>query len=98
MCDPGIAAKRIWHHNDSQGQILALTFSEKSFKPLKLFPFRPAAGGGITSTPDLHQHEGERVFQELPSSKHGTCKTVKARFWLGLSGKSSETFWMVHFR
>ena len=36
--------ERIWHIQDSQGQILALALRHKSFKPSKLFPLRSEAG------------------------------------------------------
>ena len=38
--DRQAAVKRIWHISDSQDQILALAFSEKSSKHFKLFPLR----------------------------------------------------------
>ena len=37
--------------------------------------------------PRPEQHPGLDIQKPL-SSEYGTCKTVKARFWLWLSGKS----------
>jgi len=34
------AIKRIWHMQNSHGQILALDFREKSLKPFELLPLR----------------------------------------------------------
>jgi len=41
--DGKTAVERMWHIPDSQGQILALYFRQKSLKSYKLFPPRSAA-------------------------------------------------------
>ena len=50
----GSVVERIWHIQDSQGQILASTFKIKSLKPVKVFPLRAEAGKGWVSQRLVH--------------------------------------------
>ena len=62
------AVERIWHIQDSQGQILALALRLKSLKLYKVFPFRvdedravdAAERGGEFEEPWLEREEGLR--------------------------------------
>ena len=47
---PTSLAARMWHTLDSQGQILALAFRERPFKPCRLFSFLPAAADPSNQT------------------------------------------------
>jgi len=42
-CESRAAVERIWHTQDSKGQIMVLAFRQKSLKPFKLFPLDPEA-------------------------------------------------------
>jgi len=55
LCRPA-AVKKIWHLQDSQGQILALAFRRKCLKSFEMFPVRSVA--------DL---EGSNFFTEMCS-------------------------------
>ena len=61
------AVERIWHTQDSHGQVLALTFRRKSLKRVKLFPLgsdvRP---WGVASDP-------------APDQKSTCLRTIKLR-------------------
>jgi len=40
MGEVPLCMSRIWHIEDNQGQVRALTFGQKFLKPFKVFPLR----------------------------------------------------------
>ena len=62
------AVERMWHIQDSQGQILALPFRFKSVKPFKVFPLRSKAERGVKGG----GHDDGPCLQKEPVS-HTLC-------------------------
>jgi len=58
------AVERIWHLEDSQGQILAVNSKSKSMKSLKLFTFRSEAALPERSQPNLTESVHNVVLQK----------------------------------
>ena len=71
------AVERIWHTKNSQSQVLALTFREKYFKPLKMFPLRSEAEG----------HVSERISHLPHRVRTNPCRGVRHRHRRTLSTK-----------
>ena len=59
------AVERIWHIWDSQGQILALAFRQKSFKRFKLFPLRPTAAWKLRAESPSGHGSGDTTTCEV---------------------------------
>ena len=101
---PPPAVECMWHRNDSHGQIMAFAFRQNS---LTLFEAVPSLLGASRHSPTRLNREKRtelfalgRCFPTLShkyhppplSSECGTDKTVKARSWPWLSGKTPESF------
>ena len=72
-----MAVERTRHKQESQGQILALTFSSKSLKPFKLFPLgSDVAGVPQTLYPAFDTiHPAPSSLQPPPSTHHPIPQT-----------------------
>ena len=61
----GTAVERRWHIYDSQGQIMVLTFRQKSSKPFGLFP-RHSGENGLNPPPNFHRCRGTSLMRNTP--------------------------------